>query len=156
MYDFQSQVFHVGVLVPDIEQAMEEYGSSLGCSWSSIMVRTDQRIWTAENGQQEVHLKAVYSTRGPQYLELIEGQAGTFWDPASHRGVHHVGAWADVARVTEDLLDRGWTLLASQQSPEVGYGSFSYVQSPTGLILEPVAESSKERLLAWFSDTEAT
>lgn len=151
MFDYQAEVFHVGILVPDIHAAMAEYGASMGCEWSAVMERADQRVWTPEAGQQLVNLKAVYSTRGPQYLELIEGQAGTFWDPASHDGIHHMGAWADVPALTDDLIERGWTFLASQVSPEEGYGSFTYLRSPTGMILEPVAQASRERLLRWFS-----
>ena len=53
--------------------------------------------------------------------------------------------------LTKDLVARGWTLVCSQLSPEEGYGSFSYVRSPTGFLLEPVAEANEERMNRWFA-----
>ena len=62
----------------------------------------------------------------------------------------HAGVWADVPALTEELLSRGWTLVMAQKSPEEGYGSFTYVRSPTGFLLEPVALANKPRMERWF------
>ena len=39
MYDYSSEVFHVGHLVPDIQVAMDELGSSLGLEWTEVVHR---------------------------------------------------------------------------------------------------------------------
>lgn len=150
MYDYSSEVFHVGHLVPDIRVAMDELGSGLGLEWTQVVHRDDQRIWTPEHGQRRVPLTFCYSTQGPQYVELIQGVEGTPWWYGDLQNLHHAGVWADVPSLTEDLVSRGWTLVCAQVSPEDGYGSFSYVRSPTGFLLEPVTYANKERMMRWF------
>jgi hypothetical protein len=151
MYDYAGQMFHVGHLVPDLEVAMDQLGSSLGLTWTQVMTREDQRVWTPEHGQRRVPLKFVYSTEGPQRLELIEGVEDTPWWSGEVQNLHHAGVWADVPALTEDLISRGWSLVCSQLSPEEGYGAFSYVRSPTGFLLEPVTEANKSRMERWFA-----
>ena len=150
-FDYAARMFHVGHLVRDIHQAVVDLGASLGLEWTEVVERDDQRIWTPEHGQRTVPLKFAYSTRGPQRLELIEGPPDTLWFAGDHPGNHHSGVWADVPALTSDLVSRGWTLVASQVSPEEGYGSFSYVRSPDGFLLEPVAESNIPRMERWFN-----
>jgi len=150
VYDYSSEVFHVGHLVPDIQVAMDELGSSLGLGWTEVVHRDDQRVWTPEYGQRRVPLTFCYSTQGPQYVELIQGVEGTPWWFGDVRNLHHAGVWADVPSLTDDLLSRGWTLVCAQLSPEEGYGSFSYVRSPTGFLLEPVTYANRERMMRWF------
>ena len=150
MYDYTSRMFHVGHLVPAIAAAMAELGPGLGLTWTAVVARDDQRIWTPEKGQQHVPLKFCYSTEGPQHLELIEGLEGTPWWFGHVENRHHAGVWADVPSLTEDLIARGWTLVCSQVSPDEGYGSFSYVRSPTGFLLEPVTYANRERMTRWF------
>lgn len=150
MYDYSSEVFHVGHLVPDMGVAMDELGDSLGLEWTEVVHRDDQRIWTPEHGQRRVPLTFCYSTQGPQYVELIQGIEGTPWWHGDVRNLHHAGVWADVAALTDDLVSRGWELVCSQVAPEEGYGSFSYVRSPTGFLLEPVTYANRERMMRWF------
>ncbi|MCX6434084.1 MAG: VOC family protein [Actinobacteria bacterium] len=151
MFEYSTRMFHVGHLVPDIHQAMDELGASLGLEWTAVVAREDQRIWTPEHGQRTVPLKFCYSTQGPQRLELLEGVEGTPWWSGDPRNLHHAGVWCDVPTLTNDLIARGWTLVCSQLAPEEGYGSFTYVRSPSGFLLEPVAEANEERMNRWFA-----
>jgi hypothetical protein len=144
-------MFHIGHLVPNIEDAMGELGPGLGLNWTEVVTREDQRVWTPEHGQRLVPLKFCYSTGGPQHVELIEGMQGTPWWWGDLENNHHAGVWADVPSLTADLVARGWTLVCSQVSPDEGYGSFSYVRSPSGFLLEPVAEANQERMHRWFA-----
>jgi hypothetical protein len=150
-FDHSSSIFHIGILVRDMQTSCTELGESMGVTWTDVVTRTDQRIWTPEHGQRTVPLTFVYSREAPQHLELIEGPEDTPWDWRKHEGVHHSGVWADVPRLTDALLAKGWTLVASQVSPDEGYGSFTYVMSPGGFLLEPVAEANRERFDRWFS-----
>ena len=151
MHDYSSRMFHVGHLVPDIAAAMAELGPGLGLEWTDVVSREDQRVWTPEHGQRHVPLKFAYSSDGPQHLELIEGVPGTPWYAGDVENLHHAGVWANVPDLTESLLARGWRLVCSQVSPEEGYGSFTYVRSPSGFLLEPVAETNEERMNRWFA-----
>ncbi len=149
-YDYSAEMFHVGHLVADMSTAMDELGGGLGLRWTPIVTREDQPVWTPEHGLRHVPLKFCYSMEGPQRIELIEGVEGTPWFYGDTENLHHAGVWADVPALTEDLISRGWTLVCSQKAPEDGYGSFSYVRSPSGFLLEPVAQANKERMYRWF------
>lgn len=150
MIDYTTQMFHVGHLVPNLEQAMNQLGSDFGFEWTEVVFREDQPLWTPEEGQRSVPLKFCYSMAGPQRVELIEGPEGTPWWHGDAENLHHAGVWADVPALTEELLSRGWTLVMAQKSPEEGYGSFTYVRSPTGFLLEPVALANQPRMERWF------
>ncbi len=145
-------IFHVGIRVPDIQQAMEELGDSLGLTWTEVVESSGQRLWTPENGQQEVPLKFVYSREGPQHLELLEGEKGSFWDGSEDSGVHHVGIWVDdVQSETDRLISLGWDLLGSARPPEEGYASMSYLSPPNGTIVELVTSANKARFDRWYA-----
>lgn len=156
MFDYASRMFHVGLLVSNIDSAMVELGSSMGLRWTSVVTREDQRIWTPEHGQRHVPLRFCYSTEGPQYVELIEGVEGTPWWFGDIANRHHAGVWADVPSLTQTLISDGWQLVGSQLAPEEGFGSFSYVRSPSGFLLEPVAEANKPRMMNWLSGGSLT
>ena len=151
MFEYPADMFHVGHLVADIESAMAELGSSFDLTWTQVVSRDDQRVWTPEQGQRTVPLTFCYSTQGPQHIELIQGVEGTPWWWGDPRNLHHAGVWCDVPTLTNDLIARGWTLVCSQISPEEGYGSFSYVRSPSGFLLEPVTVNNRDRMHRWFA-----
>jgi len=145
-------IFHIGIRVPDIYQAMEELGDSLGLTWTEVVETPGQRIWTPEKGQQEVPLKFVYSCEGPQHLELLEGEKGSFWDGSEDSGVHHVGVWVDdVKSETDRLISLGWDLLGSARPPEEGYASMTYLSPPSGTIVELVTSANKARFDRWYA-----
>lgn len=154
MVDYQN-LFHVGIRVPDLAAAMDELGSSMGVTWAAVRENPAQNLWTPENGPQEIHLKYTYSAEGPQHIELLEGPPDTFWDGRGCTGAHHVGVWSDdVASDTDALVAAGWTLVGSQVDPGAGegFGVFTYLRPPSGLIVELVDRT----LLAHFEQWWAT
>lgn len=152
LFDYQS-VFHVGVRVPDLDQAMERTG--LGLTWARPVER-DQPWWSPERGSAMARLHFTYSSAGPQHVELLHGSPGSIWDPgdADGPGIHHVGIWVDdVATTTEQLIAVGWSLVAANASPDEGYGIFSYVRSPDGLLVEPVSTGVRDEMERWFASS---
>ena len=151
MFNLQ-EIFHVGIRVPNIYKAMEEIGEALNLTWTKVVENPGQRIWTPEDGQQEVPLKFVYSCEGPQHLELLEGAKGSFWDGSENSGIHHLGVWVDdVKTETERLLTLGWNLLGSAKSPKEGYASMAYLAPPSGTIVELVTSANKPRFERWYA-----
>ena len=149
MIDF-SRAYHVGVRVPDIGQAMDEMGSSLGLEWCSLLERA-QTVWLPDEGVVDIPLKFTYSTTGPMHVELLEGSPGSVWDGRVAPGAHHLGVWSDDVRGdTQALLDAGWTLLMAQAPPDAGFGAFTYVQPPSGLIVELVWSAIAPMFQRWF------
>ena len=150
MIDYQ-RTYHLGVRVPDIEAAMTEMGEALGLTWCSLQER-EQQVWTPGTGLTTVPLRFTYSSEGPQHLELLQGAPGTIWDGREQPGVHHVGVWVDdVAAETRALVEKGWTVVAAQNTPDSGYGVFTYVAPPSGLIVELVLSAIEPMFQRWFA-----
>ena len=154
MIDYQG-LFHVGVRVPDLEAAMDELGESLALTWAAVRDVPAQRVWTPEGGAQRVPLRFTYSVEGPQHVELLEGAPGSIWDGRHEPGVHHVGVWVDdVDAETERLRTLGWSLVATERSPDDQYGVFTYLQPPNGLIVELVDRAVLAHFEAWWAAAE--
>jgi len=144
-------LFHVGVRVRDLDAAMDELGTGLGLRWSAVVER-EQPVWTPSGGTASARLRFTYSAEGPQHVELLEGGPGSIWDSEDRPGVHHAGVWVDdVASVTEALVAEGWALEAAQRPPDHGYGTFTYVRSPSGFLLEPVSSTNRAMFERWWA-----
>lgn len=150
MIDY-TKCYHHGVRVPDLAVAMDEIGAALGLTWCEPQER-EQRVWLPDIGETVVPLLFTYSAEGPQRLELLQGAPGTIWDGRVQPGLHHIGVWSDdVAGETEALVAHGWTCQLGQTSPDKGYGAFTYVQPPSGLIVELVSTAIRPMFERWFA-----
>lgn len=152
MIDYQ-QLFHVGVRVPDLAAAMDQLGASLDVTWSEPRENRAQALWTPEHGLQQLHLKYTYSAEGPQHIELLEGPVGSFWDGRADSGAHHLGIWVDaVTAETDRLIAGGWEIVGAHRDPGdgQGYGVFSYVKPPSGLIVELVDRAALPQFQLWW------
>ena len=145
------EMFHVGVRVPDLDEAMRNLTAATEVSWSKVQHRR-QQIWLPDRGATAVELRFTYSSAGPVHFELLQGEPGSIWDAGEGPGRHHLGFWVDdVASTTEELLGHGWTLELAAKAPGEGYGAFTYVRSPTGTIVEPVAATVKAAFERWWA-----
>ncbi len=150
MLDYQ-RLFHTGVRVADLDKAMAEIGESAGVAWAEPVER-DQPLWTPSGGTATAHLRFTYSAEGPQHIELLEGQPGSVWDGRDAPGVHHVGVWVDdVAAETNRLVERGWEVVAAHLPPEEGFGGFTYVAPPSGMIVELVTAAIQPMFEQWWA-----
>lgn len=143
--------YHQGVRVPDLDAAMAELGPALGVSWCTPQER-EQSVWLPGTGSVSIPLRFTYSAGEAQHIELLEGAPGSIWDGRERPGIHHVGLWSDDVRgETEQLLAAGWTLQMAQQAPEEGYGVFTYVQPPSGMLVELVWSAVEPMFRRWFA-----
>ncbi len=109
-------------------------------------------MWTPARGLEHVALTFVYSCEGPQHVELLRGASGSVWDCGESPGLHHVGVWSDdVAGDVERFRAAGWAVTAAAASPDDGYGSFAYVESPSGSLVELVTAAAQPRFDAWWA-----
>jgi hypothetical protein len=154
MLGIDGDLFHVGILVPDLASAMDELSAAHGVTWASVQDRT-MDIWLPGSGAASFRLALAYSCEGPVHFELMQGEQGSPWHAATHTGLHHFGYWTDhVGSETERLLAEGWELVLSTASPDAGYGRFSYLRSPSGVLFEPINRSSQPRFEAWWAGGE--
>lgn len=150
MFEF-GELFHVGMRVPDIDRAMADLAAGTGTSWAAPQHR-QQPVWLPEAGATELELRFTYSSSGPVHLELLQGPVGSIWEGTTVPGPHHLGYWvADVAATTEELLEQGWILEAASRDPEEGYGAFTYVRSPSGILVEPVSAAARPAFERWWA-----
>jgi Glyoxalase/Bleomycin resistance protein/Dioxygenase superfamily len=137
---FPGRMFHIGVIVEDLECGMAEWSEVLGVRWRPLF-----------SGVSEIHrggamttmpIPAVYSEDGPVHLELIPLTRGTVWDVL---GLHHVGFWSDdVAADIDRLVARGASVEA--QMKRDGEILAAYLTLAMSRI-EIIASTSRERLI---------
>lgn len=146
------EIFHMGIRVADIEVASEELSSSMGISWTPV-VHIPMKAWVPGEGYRDFDLDMSHSVEGPIHIELLHGPAGSVWDAGLGAGIHHIGVWVeDVTSTNQALVDAGWTVELAGQAPEEGYGYFTYIRSPSGVLFEPESSlgGGKERFDRWW------
>jgi catechol 2,3-dioxygenase-like lactoylglutathione lyase family enzyme len=153
--DYQ-RLFHTGVRVTDLAQAMAELGPALSVTWAEPR-HGEQRLWTPDGGQQSVSLSFTYSIEGPQHVELLQGAPGSIWSAAGAPGVHHVGVWVDdLLTETRSLLAAGWDLVGAHSAPNEGFGMYIYLAPPSGLLVELVDAAVESHFQAWWTASGTT
>ena len=148
------EVFHRGIRVADLAAAQRELTESIGVSWTKPAT-IPMKAWAPGAGYQSYDLTISFTVEGPVHIELLYGSPGSYWDTSiGGAGLHHIGVWVDdVAGVNKELVGKGFTVELAGQSPEEGYGGFSYVRSPGGVLFEPESglHGSKERFERWYA-----
>jgi catechol 2,3-dioxygenase-like lactoylglutathione lyase family enzyme len=148
------EIFHVGIRVADMQAAQKELTDSIGVEWTSP-AKIPMKAWVPGKGHRDSELTISFSVEGPVHIELLYGSPGSYWDVADGGpGIHHIGVWVeDVARTNEALVRRGWSVELSGEAPEEGYGAFTYVRSPAGVLFEPESclGGAKERFDRWYA-----
>lgn len=154
MIDFQ-RLFHTGLLVPDLRQAMDHYGRALNLTWAKPFVFEALELWTPEQGVQRLRLEVTYSREGPQRLEIQRGPSGSFYDPALRSGFH-LGVWVDeLPGEVAAMQAQGWHAIAAGGAPAAGWGSFVYLQPPDGgLVVELVSTALRPTLERWWGGAD--
>ena len=101
-------LYHVGVLVDDIDSAIVHFSAQLGLTFNEPRVIALEQLLEAGVPARARDLRVVYSVEGPPFLELIEAQDGGVWGHHHGEGLHHIGSYHDdlAGRVAE-LADRG-------------------------------------------------
>ena len=148
--DYQ-RLFHTGVRVANLDEAMAELGPTLDVVWAEVRDIPEMPLWTPA-GSTTASLRFTYSCEGPQHVELLEGSAGSIWHAGEEPGVHHVGLWTgDVAAESQDALAAGWTCAAAAMSPDDGFGPWAYLQPPSGMLVELVSTDLLAVFEPWWS-----
>ena len=140
-------VFHVGIIVPDIQRDLDEIARRFGVTFPNPPGHTEVLV-RARGRETPAIVRGAYSAEGPPWLEVIQAVPGTPWEAGAGSRIHHLGAFVDdlddeVARLTaagaevEAMLDvtTGRTLTAA------------YVNSALGVRQELLPASLREGML---------
>ena len=127
----EAPFFHVGILVPDLDEAMTKFHDVLGVDFAqpsrSTIPQLDQAGITHEF---EVHV--TYTLQAP-HLELIEASGDGVYGAHNGFGVHHIGGWIpdspafidhlkQIGVGTEAVMRNGDTNLGAYFEPGDLYG----------------------------------
>jgi hypothetical protein len=147
-----ARVYHVGFVVPDLEEAIASLGPALGITFLPPFELPYSTLETP-SGSREVTLRLTYSTR-PTHVELIQSDAGTLWDFDDRRRGHHLGVWADDVEAEADRLEGlGMTRLWWARDAD-GTMTFSYHDTPYGFYLELVTSVARPGMPGWFRSVD--
>ena len=143
--------YHVGLVVPDVHAAMEQYTQTLGLTWATPH---ESALKVIVDGEPRVgQLAVTYSLQGPPHLELIQERSGAVWG-TDGLALTHVGFWAEDLETAKRRLDEsGLAARAYEHDGNGRLGRFSFHPSGGGLWLELVRASFQEELDAWFAAT---
>jgi len=147
-----TNLFHVGVLVPDIEKAMDRFSEALGLTFMDPAVAHVDAFEQA-SGTNVLDLRITWSKEGPPYLELLESQDNEGLYGHHQEGLHHVGLWEpDPVKLMERLVGMGLTKEAIQWAPEGGIiAAYTAPRELYGTRLEFIEASRKPGMEAWLT-----
>ncbi|MCP3973040.1 MAG: hypothetical protein GY720_00945 [bacterium] len=142
-------MWQVGMVVADIEPAMNSISEAFGVDWMKS-TRTIDIVHGDE--PKTIDLTIAITVQGPINLELLEGQDGSPWWPP--HGLDHIAAWAD------DLIGRANRMEAAGFVREVTYQGqpapmgFSYHRAPSGSRIEHVDAGRRAAMMRWIAGGE--
>ena len=116
------QYFQVGFVVPDLEAAMDELGTSLGV----------EVIGPLERDLDEGVLRIAFALTPPPYVELLEGPPGSVWDAVDGAKMHHLGYWSEDIDADSARLERAGMALEL----DLGFARYHGPALATGARLE--------------------
>src|SRR5690348_11675841 len=90
----RSPMYHVGIVVRDLDEAMARLTQPIGATWGPIVENEAMHLRDADGTDLTVRSRLCYSTEAP-YLELIEEQPGTPWVCNEFSNLHHIGFFSD-------------------------------------------------------------
>lgn len=145
------EFYHIGLTVPDVRAAMEQYSAAFGFGWARIHERTPEVIAGGERRRAEIAV--TYSLQGPPYLELIQERRGSIWG-ADGFALTHLGFWAEDLGAGRRALDEsGLVARVHDAGPDGHPARFSYHPFAGGLWIELVHTSFKAQLADWIAGT---
>jgi catechol 2,3-dioxygenase-like lactoylglutathione lyase family enzyme len=149
-----SNLFHVGVLVPDLGEAMQRFEDVLGLEFKDpARVQVNRFVEGQFDGPIELNL--TWSVQGPPYLELIESTGDALY-AHHHEGLHHIGLWEpDNAGRRDSLQSKGVGVTSAQFYPEGGIiALYSEPNDRFGTRMEFVDEARREQMETWLAGGE--
>jgi catechol 2,3-dioxygenase-like lactoylglutathione lyase family enzyme len=144
-------LYHIGLTVPDLRAAMEQYSDAFGFGWATVRESTHAVV--VDGAQRQAQIAVTYSLQGPPYLELIEERRGAVWG-ADGLALTHVGFWAeDVSAAMQALDASGVTVRVRADAADGRPLRYSYHRFGGGLWLELVHPSFEADLTGWIAKT---
>lgn len=148
----RASIGQIGLVVKDLESAMESYWRTAGIGpWSIFMASAPPLSCIYHGHPANYKVRMATAMSGPVVMELIEYISGDTihrdFLATGRQGVEHVGIYvADLEEALQPYLDRGIGILQRADGMGVsGDGRYAYLdtEASMGTILELIQSSSK-------------
>lgn len=140
-------LFHTGMVVDDIEQAMADLSVALGVHWTSVSTRNT--VVRTEAGDEAGDLLVTYTIEGPPHIELIEDRARGIWHA---RGLDHLGFWVDDLPAAMARLEAAGHASIAHGLDDAGRADrFAYHENANGLAIELVDRRIQDDFAGWLA-----
>jgi catechol 2,3-dioxygenase-like lactoylglutathione lyase family enzyme len=97
-------IWHVGIIVRDLEATVEKYSNVLGITFREPMT-ADMSGFEEAPGRRTTSVRLAFSVEGPPYYELFEFSGTGLLAPGHPEGLHHLGVWTPDNEDTERQLN---------------------------------------------------
>ena len=140
-----ADLWHTGIVVDDLEAAMDELGDELDVTWyrggAEVRMITD-------DGARTVTTAYALSKEGPHHVELGQSIIGTLWTVTAPGHAHHLGYWVDDVTAASAALDAlGSGRVATIAMTDDGPPICAYHRTGNGLFVEVVSRKMRRVLL---------
>ena len=136
-----ARCYHQGVRVPDLDAAMDELGAGLVAGRGASRRSGNRRSGCPTSAPRRCRCASPTRRRVRSTSSCCKERPARCGTAREQPGLHHVGVWSDdVAGETEAAASTPVGRCASPSAdPAEGYGVFTYVQPPSGLLVELVS-----------------
>jgi catechol 2,3-dioxygenase-like lactoylglutathione lyase family enzyme len=132
------RLYHVGIVVPDIEVAQAHLTDLLGITWGPILETDALDVRDGAGHDLVVPNKVSYSTE-PPHLELVEEVPGSVWECNEHSNLHHIGVWTDALPADSAVYSElRCPLQLCGRAADGALQQFAYHRDPLGVRIELV------------------
>lgn len=141
--DVGVELYHTGLAVADLDEAMASYSASAGLEWTTPM-EIDQQVWTPD-GPIRRRSRFTISIGLGHHVELSQ--------PFDGPQVDHFGYWVlDLKATMARLESSGWPCGFRTMAADGGIGSVSFHQNrATGRWVELVDARVRRPMEVWMA-----
>jgi hypothetical protein len=144
--------FHVGILVPNLDEAMEKFSEVFKVTWTERGT-AHADFWERDRGgSHPLTLDVAYTREGPPHIELLEATGDGLYGHQHVGGLHHIGGWEpDCTGRQRELEEAGYPAVGTQYNPnkEIIVSYFD-PKALYGIMFEILDEGRKPALEEWF------
>jgi hypothetical protein len=139
-------LYHVGIVVPDIETAKVHFTDLLGITWGPTL-ETESIDLRDGDGNELVLPNALCYSVEPPHLELVLEVPGSVWECNEHSNLHHIGVWTDALPAeSERYSELRCPLQLCGRADDGSMQQFAYHRDPLGVRIELVDASMKSMM----------
>jgi hypothetical protein len=143
--------FHVGLIVPELEPALEHLTATLGYSWRPT-IESPVDVYEPARGERTLCIRFAYSQEAP-HLEVIETLPDSPWALSDGSNLHHLGfSTESVPSASLRLTDAACPLEMCVRNERLEPDGFAYHHVLPGVRIEMLALAGRVRLVGQLAN----